>query len=139
MDNKKKIELIITGIGAVILIFLIINHLPGSKDDKIVSKDGFRAISGPAMVAASGTGSGNNAEWGRDPFVMDASGVNVQGIEDLALNGIAADKENPYAIINNDVVKLGDEINGMTVIEITEDNVVLERDGQKHTLELNVY
>jgi len=60
-------------------------------------------------------------------------------MEDLSLNGIVSDMENPYAIINNEVIKLGDTVNGMTVIEINEKSVVLEQDGQKHTLELNIY
>jgi uncharacterized protein YxeA len=59
-------------------------------------------------------------------------------MEDLILNGIVSDRENPYAIINNDVVKVGDKVNDMTVIEINEKSVVLEQDGQKHTLELNL-
>ena len=60
-------------------------------------------------------------------------------MEELELNGIVSDKQSPYAIINNDVVKLGDQENGMIVIEINEKNVVLDENGQKHTMELNVY
>lgn len=136
---KKKVELTITGIGIIIFIFLIANHLSRPINSKVVSKAEPYITLESAMTAVSETASGNNVEWGRDPFSLGASNVQKLGMEDLALNGIMADKENPYAIINNDVVKLGDKVNGMTVIEINEKNVVLEQNGQKHTLELNIY
>jgi len=139
VDNKKKMELLITGSGMIILIFLIANHMPRSKNNKIISKTEPYSISEGAIMVAYEAGSENNIKWGRDPFLLDAFNVQGQGMEDLALNGIAADKENPYAIINNDVVKLGDKVNGMTVIEINEKNVVLDENGQRHTLELNLY
>ncbi len=138
-DNKKKIELTITGIGIIILIFLIANHMPKSKDNKSVSKAEPYPTSEVTILAVSEVGSDSSVKWGRDPFLLDTSNVKEQGMEDLVLNGIVSDRDNPYAIINNDVVKLGDKVNGMTIIEINEKNVVLEQDGQKHTLELNLY
>ncbi|HAZ09754.1 MAG TPA: hypothetical protein DCY56_01420 [Candidatus Omnitrophica bacterium] len=138
-DNKKKIELTITGIGIIILIFLIANHMPKSKDNKSVSKAEPYPTSEVTILAVSEVGSDSSVKWGRDPFLLDTSNVKEQGMEDLVLNGIVSDRDNPYAIINNDVVKLGDKVNGMTIIEINEKNVVLEQDGQKHTLELNPY
>jgi len=138
MGSKKKIELIVTGIGVVILIFLIVSHM-SIKAGRPVSKTEPYPTT-PAIVSVAGeVGSWDSVKWGRDPFLLDASNVKEQGIEDMALNGIVSDKENPYAIINNDVVKLGDKVNDMTVIEINEKSVVLEQDGQKHILELNAY
>lgn len=77
--------------------------------------------------------------WGRDPFFFDSviSGK-TENLSEFILNGIMWDKDNPYAVINNEVVKLGDKIGDKTVVEINEKNVVLEQDGQRHTLELNV-
>lgn len=138
-DNKKKIELTITGISIIILIFLIANHMPKSKDNKSVSKAEPYPTSEVTILAVSEVGSDSSVKWGRDPFLLDTSNVKEHGMEDLVLNGIVSDRDNPYAIINNDVVKLGDKVNGMTIIEINEKNVVLEQDGQKHTLELNPY
>ena len=139
LANRKKIELTITGLGIILFIFLIINHIPKSKDSNIVSRVEPYVASESAIMAASKTKSGNYVKWGRDPFLLDASNVKEQSIENLALNGIVSDKQNPYAVINNDIVKLGDKVKGMTVIEINEKSVVLEQNGQKHTLELNVY
>jgi type II secretory pathway component PulC len=139
-DNKKKIELTITGISVIILIFLIMNHISKPKANKSMpniepystSESGFEITNNEQRTT-------NDERWGRDPFLLDASNVKEQGMEDLVLNGIVSDRDNPYAIINNDVVKLGNKVNGMTIIEINEKNVVLEQDGQKHTLELNPY
>ena len=140
-DNKKKIELAITGIGIVFLIFMAISHMPKHKNNKPIS--GSEPFSGSGSAVVSFTSDERrktkDEKWGRDPFLLDASGVKERGMEDLELNGIVSDKQSPYAIINNDVVKLGDQVNGMIVIEINEKNVVLDENGQKHTMELNVY
>ena len=140
-NNKKKIELAITGIGIVFLIFMAISHMPNHKNNKPIS--GSEPFSSPESAMAFFTNderqTTNDEKWGRDPFLLDASSVREQGMEELELNGIVSDKQSPYAIINNDVVKLGDQVNGMIVIEINEKNVVLDENGQKHTMELNVY
>jgi len=138
---KNRIELTITGIGVVIFIFLVMNYLSRPQmDRRVVPKAESYVTLESGMPAVSETVSGDDMSWGRDPFLLGSSNVQRPGnMGDMALNGIMADKENPYAIINNDVVKLGDKVNGMIVIEINEKNVVLEDNGQKHTLELNVY
>lgn len=141
MDNKKKIELIITGISIIILIFLIANHMPKSKGNRTVLKTEPYPASETAgsFFTNDERRETNNEKWGRDPFLLNTSNIKEQSVEDLVLNGIVPGKENPYAIINNDVVKLGDKVNGMAVIEINEKNVVLDENGQRHTLELNTY
>jgi hypothetical protein len=138
--NKKKIELTITGVGIVFLIFIAISHMPKHNNNPISGSKPFSG-SGAAITsfASDEPRTTSDEKWKRDPFLLDTSNVKEQGMEGLNLNGIVADKENPYAIINDDVVKLGDRINGMTIIEINEKRVVLEQDGQRHTLELNLY
>ena len=138
-DPKKRIELTITGIGVVILIFLVTSHMSKTGGSKGVSKNEAYHTSESAMTIVSETESWDKLRWGRDPFLLDTANIQEQGTEDLALNGIIPDKQNPYAIINNEVVKLGDKVGGMTVIEINENNVVLDENGQRHTLELNLH
>ncbi|MEK6733469.1 MAG: hypothetical protein AABY55_07565 [Candidatus Omnitrophota bacterium] len=142
LDNKKKIELTITGIGIIILVFLVIGQVsnrrersrpfPADKPYPALVGNGFKPF--PTEVGAVG-----DVKWGRDPFLLDAPDIKERGMEDMELNGIVSDRQSPYAIINNNVVKLGDKVNGMTVIEINEKNVVLDENGQRHTLELNLY
>ena len=138
-DNKNKIELTVTGIGVVILIFLVTSHMSKSGGSKGVLKSEAYHTSESAMTIVSEPESWDKLRWGRDPFLLDTSDTKEQGMEDLALSGIMPDKQNPYAIINNEVVKLGDKVGGMTVIEINENDVVLDENGQRHTLELNLY
>ncbi len=75
--------------------------------------------------------------WGRDPFTF---GMSVEGVEsrygDLHLNGIVWDAEVPYAVINNEVVKAGDMLGQIKVIEISKDEVILEEDGERFRLKL---
>lgn len=140
-DNKKKIELTITGIGIIFLIFMAISHMSKHRNNKLVSGSEPFSITESVMTSFANDErqTTNDEKWGRDPFLLNTSNVKEQGMEDLVLNGIVSDKENPYAIINNDVVKLGDKVSGMTIIEINENNVVLDENGQRHTLELNPY
>ncbi|MDO8603292.1 MAG: hypothetical protein Q7O04_05540 [Candidatus Omnitrophota bacterium] len=139
-ESKKRIELTITGIGVIILIFLITSHMSKPGAGKGVSKNETYHASESAMMAVSEPRSWDELRWSRDPFLLDAStNTQEQSAEDLVLNGIMPDKQNPYAIINNEVVKLGDKVGGMTVIEINENNVVLDENGKRHTLELNLY
>ncbi|PIP68653.1 MAG: hypothetical protein CO035_05090 [Candidatus Omnitrophica bacterium CG_4_9_14_0_2_um_filter_42_8] len=140
-EAKKRIELAVTGISVVILIFLVTSHMSKPGSGKGVSKNEAYHTSESAMTIVSEPESWDKLRWGRDPFLLDAStnSIQEQDVEDLALNGIMSDKQNPYAIINNDVVKLGDKVGGMTVIEINENNVVLDENGERHTLELNLY
>lgn len=134
-DNKKKIELAITGMGIIALVFLLISYLPKSKDNKLASASRVTDVSFTSLQPEDSS----SELWGRDPFSLDAPDIKEQGMEGLVLSGTVADKDNSYAIINNDVVKLGDEVGGMTIVEINEKNVVLDENGQRHILELNVY
>ncbi len=45
------------------------------------------------------------------------------------LTGVFFSKDESYALINNQIVKKGDKIDGATVMEITVDEVVLESKG----------
>jgi hypothetical protein len=140
-DVRKKAELAVTGIGVVIFIFLIISYAqkPGHKN--IAPKINTYAASTMAMAGSiESKESWDKIKWGKDPFLMDTPDLKEhQDMAGLVLNGIVSDKQNPYAIINNEIIKLGDKINDMVVIEINEKSVVLEQDGQKHILELNAY
>lgn len=138
-ESKKRIELTITGIGVIILIFLVTSHVSKPGVGKGASKNETYHTSESAMMAVSEPESWDKLKWGRDPFLLDTSNAKEQGMEELVLNGIMPDKQNPYAIINNEIVKLGDKADGMTVIEINENSVVLDENGKRHTLELNLY
>lgn len=54
----------------------------------------------------------------------------------ISLNGIMWSEENPLAIINNIIVKVGDKIDNNEVIEIKKEEVILEKDGQRYILRI---
>jgi hypothetical protein len=138
LDTKQKIEAIITGIGIIILVFLILQrahtpskpkNIPAAGQDSNIQAQGISFTSEEEREAFIKEG------WGRDPFFFEPSSA-AGGIEGFVLNGIVWDAQNPYAIINDNIVKIGDKIGDMVVVGINEKSVVLEESGKIYTLQL---
>ena len=72
--------------------------------------------------------------WPRNPFSFRQPAMKDNS--KFVLNGILWDNERPQAIINNDIINLGDEIGGFKVITINEDSVVLNDGGNDIELKL---
>ena len=70
--------------------------------------------------------------WGADPFVRDW--VMVNELVNLKLKAITLGGERPYALINDQILQVGDEISGKRVVKIESDNVTLEQGGRTFTL-----
>ena len=70
--------------------------------------------------------------WGSDPFVRDW--VMVNELANLKLKAITLGGERPYALINDQILQVGDEISGKRVTKIESDNVTLEQGGRTFTL-----
>lgn len=143
LGKKQKIEITITVIGIIFLINLLIGNIKGIRRQEIstggIEEEIDTFVSSQILTARTETESEVKNDWGRDPFSFTTSGMFDAGLEGLVLNGIVWDIHEPYAIINNDVVKPGDKVGGMTVIEITETNVVLEHEGKRHSLGLKTF
>ena len=58
-------------------------------------------------------------KWGRDPFARGQANDS----HGLSLSGILWDERQPMAVINNQMVRVGETIEGYTVVEITQDAV----------------
>ena len=71
--------------------------------------------------------------WGRDPFMRGARAGQASG---LTLSGVLWDPNQPMAIINGQMVHVGDELEGYRILEITQDRVSVT-DGTQ-TLQLLV-
>lgn len=63
--------------------------------------------------------------WGRDPFVVGA-GVAPEASGSGALTGIFSDPKMSYCIIDGNVVKVGEEVSGYKILEITKDSVTVK-------------
>lgn len=134
MQNKKIIILIILGIIAVISLFYGM-FAPSRAKRNIILKQTTSAPHELTVTTEKGTAYlTRNAKktayssWSRDPF--STSPAPIKGYGGLTLEGIIWDKENPMAIINDNIVKIGDKVSGNTVVDIKQDKVILN-DGTK--------
>jgi hypothetical protein len=80
--------------------------------------------------------------WGRDPFALEAVrpkkqiGAQPSLAAGLHLSGIVWDGTRIHAVINDSVVKVGDEVDGIRVVAIERDRVTLARGNQRQILRL---
>jgi hypothetical protein len=70
--------------------------------------------------------------WGTDPFVRDW--VSVNELANLKLKAVTLGGEHPYALINDQILQVGDVISGKRIVKIESDNVTLEQGGRTFTL-----
>ena len=70
--------------------------------------------------------------WGTDPFVRDW--VMVNELANLKLKAITLGGDRPYALVNDQILQVGDEISGKRIVNIESDNVTLEQGGRTFTL-----
>ncbi len=72
--------------------------------------------------------------WGSDPFVRDW--VMVNELANLSLKAITVGGERAYALINDQILEVGDYISGKRIVNIETDKVTLEQGGRTFTLML---
>lgn len=137
MEKKDKIQLGITGVLVIILLFFLM-RAPGK---------GKR----PAPVKAKELATDQNVkepglytrleqeikkmDFKRDPFSKQ-SFSDPEESQGLYLSGILWDEGNPTAIINDEIVAVGGKINGKKIVAIRKNKVILEADGQTTELSL---
>jgi hypothetical protein len=144
MDKKTKTQLGITGILAVILLFIIMNasnSLMRSKEQKDTTLQTSQAVALPATVKNAqvnmlyNKSSAVNKDLSslRDPFAYPAVQAEYNTsipVLKIKLNAILWDKDQSLAVINHKVVKRGDKAGRYTVVEIKADRIILN-DGIK--------
>jgi len=132
MENKKLIVL-----GALVAVNILVFFNAFSPTSKKISKVATKTVlqpqekgeaSAPVTLESKSSSSTAHELWGRDPFVRKLAPAQS---EKESLEGIIWDEETPMAMINDSVVKVGDNVNGNTVIEIKQDCVILN-DGRKN-------
>lgn len=80
--------------------------------------------------------------WGNDPFRTQTGRQNVsptvpnadRSAPSWKLSGIVYSEDDPLAIVNNRSVRVGDRINGATVVDINRREVTLDAGGSRVTL-----
>ncbi len=141
--RKQKIELIITGVGIVILIYMFSGIFTKTRtvESPENKASGHSVISDATNFSEKNPmeeieGIADKKPWGRNPFTFGAIASRAPGADSLELNGIVWDEYNPYAIVNNEVLKTGDVINGMTVLDIREKEIILDSGNEEYRLRL---
>jgi hypothetical protein len=84
-----------------------------------------------------------NSPWGKDPFgfptrTSSAGQGRPSPAQSLAwvLAGIVYNHQQPMALINSRLVKVGDKLGTATVVEIKQESVTLEQEGRRIILTL---
>lgn len=139
MTQNRKVAWIVV-CGAAFLLCLIAVFFPAKKreTEKAASKAPIQDLgAGNTAVSMKKSAKAPLLEWRRDPFVLEERVLPWGGNR---LTGIIFDEnqqEQFYAIIDEQLVKVGDQVNGSKVLKIHKNSVDIENDGRKEELFLN--
>lgn len=135
--KKENIQIGITGGLVVLLVVLLTRALSGKKEDRpgvaknagspmkvLVAEQGKEESFYEKLLAET-----RDRGFGRDPFSKQPI-VTSDSSQALHLSGILWDEANPTAVINDEIVAVGSEIEGRRVTEITKNRVILEDGAQ---------
>lgn len=78
-------------------------------------------------------------QWGRDPFVLPSNSGEPGKEGGLRLSAIIYRKNAGVAIINNRILRKGDQIDGKEVAQILEDRVILRDSSGDRELQVNKF
>lgn len=139
MQKKEITEISITGVLILILIFAIFSGIKGRANKKQIAKmPPLQQNVTPAAqnirqepLSAILKKESQNLQLKRDPFGAAPIVTIKRNDQGIALTGISWDKNNPTAIIDNEIVSVGDKVGGNTVVDIKEDRVILS-DGSRN-------
>ena len=74
-------------------------------------------------------------DWARDPFIQARRFVDDQSqASGFKLEGVSVRGKDRYALINTQILRVGDTIGAMSVIKIEKDRVTLSRNGRDFVL-----
>ena len=136
-STRQKAMVILVPVLFLIMIFAFTRVL-SSPSPKTTGAQSF----GPSKAIA---GSNNEIDWQipepypttlRDPMQfgsVTSYGQTQAGTGKLIVKGIVYSKNNPSAVIGNQIVHEGEKVLGATVVKINKDSVELEMDGKRWT------
>ena len=131
---KQKAMVILAPVLFLIMIFAFTRVL-SSPSPKITGAHSF----GPSKAIA---GSNNEIDWQipepypatlRDPMQFGSVTTTQDRPGKLIVKGIVYSKNNPSAVIGNQIVHEGEKVFGATVVKINKDSVELEMNGKRWT------
>jgi len=75
-------------------------------------------------------------DWTNDPFAVGEGSLFSKGLSSFKVTGIVLDPNGAHAVINDEVLKVGDELAGWKVMEILPNKVILKRGNEEVNLTL---
>ncbi len=142
MNPKEKKQIIVTMGLVVILAAVVMNTLNQVRPKKEIREEEVAVILEPsqAMNLISVRLAYDRAEEEvknmvieRDPFSPPVRPVR----DSFILSGILWDERNPTAVINNEIVQIGQKINGKTIVDIQKSKVIVNEG--KENIEIKLY
>lgn len=139
MRKKDLIQLGITGVLAVVLIFALSNA--SKKLRRMPRLDSENALPKPVDLAVVSESKSlydmleqqaKLIELRRDPFTAAPITSEKTLQSGVDLTGILWDKDKPLAIIDGEIIKKGERVGSKTVIDIKRDRIILS-DGEMLT------
>lgn len=128
VKGKVTVKLLNVTVDQALDIILNMNHLEKIREGNILQ---IYAVAEQSEVL----------QWGRDPFALpveeNANGLNVIFGRDLRLSAIINGPGRGVAIINNRILREGDTIEGVQVVEILSDRVMLNDESGYRELRIN--
>ncbi|MFH1874379.1 MAG: hypothetical protein ABH859_04245 [Pseudomonadota bacterium] len=115
-DNKKRALF-----WMLLCLFLLVPVLAGTQQGQPNTKEDLSGLDlgGFEQVAEDGI------KWRNNPFIQPADDV---ALDELKLTGIVYNPDDAAVIINDRIIKKGEQIGFNTIVEITNDFVILRNE-----------
>jgi len=145
LKNSEVVKLIIVVIGILVLVFIMLSNFScgglNQRGPRVVkeTRQELEAQKKPQEKEVPKKIQNLLTTVGRDdPFIPPAQKGKMQGpgYSSFVLVGIVWDEKNPYAIINNNILSIGDVVNQRKIIRIDKEAVFLEKDGNVVSLKV---
>ncbi len=148
-DQKQKIILVVLGLTLAIVWGRAITLQPvyGKNRQKINPQTS--APSAPTSIRAASKQAPFD-DWARNPFISEEGSLSESAAHGqsspkkqapnssaLHLEGILWDPKSPAAVVNDQMVGVGDSVGSWKVTEIRQDRVLLSKGSSTQTLESN--
>jgi len=135
--NRKKIVYIVFGLAVVWALF----NLPFGKKAERNSRgnaDQNEMIASLNSIADSQEKIDLNQDWGNDPFAItkEAKRQVTRRTVKLKLTAISESNGNYWALINGEILSVGDRINGWKLVEVTKTKAVLSKNQETIRLKI---
>ncbi|MEI8350174.1 MAG: hypothetical protein WCI77_08480 [Candidatus Omnitrophota bacterium] len=143
LGPQDKIKIGVVILLVIILIFAVVNAIKaGKKQKNFIAQSSSAAVLPSVQNDSAGGGMGGGSLYhrlenesdrlklGRDPFTRSQIANTAKEDSSINLSGIIWDTKNPKAVINGEILSVGEKVKGNLIVEIRPDKVILS-DGER--------